>query len=332
MGAPIPTRRGRHGIATRRVVRLRIAPPAHRTRRARLVATVVGALAVTALAITALSAGDGAGDAAYATAITVTIQPGDTLTSIAARYHTTVAALVAANRITDPNRSFVGATLQIPSPAAPPPAVAATSAPTSTVVVQAGDTLSSIAARHQTTVAALVAANHISDPNVVDAGVRLVLPSPGLPPGWAPGGPLPAALLQHPDRLALRPDFLVAAGQSGVAPSLLEAMCWWESGWQDVTSSSGAVGLCQLEPSTVTYVRTVLLHDPALDPRAATDNIEMAAAYLANLTARAGGNTRTALAGYYQGLPSVLQSGMLPSTKTYVAGITNDAAAFAAAG
>jgi LysM repeat protein len=308
-------------------------PPAHRTRRARLVATVVGALAVTVLAATALSAGDGAGDAAYAATVTVTIQPGDTLTSIAARYHTTVAALVAANGITDPNRIYVGATLQIPGAAAPPPVVAASSAPTSTVVVQAGDTLSSIAARYQTTVAALVAANHITDPNVVDAGARLVVPSPGLPPGWGPGGPLPPALLQHPDRLALRPDFLAAAGQSGMAPSLLEAMCWWESGWQSgVTSSSGAVGLCQLEPSTVTYVRTVLLHDPALDPRAAADNIEMAAAYLANLTARAGGNTRTALAGYYQGLPSVLQSGMLPSTKTYVAGITNYAAAFAAAG
>jgi LysM repeat protein len=278
----------------------------------------------------------GAGSADAALAATTTVRPGDTLSAIAKRYDTTVSALVAANGITNPDQIYAGATIQIPSPAAAAAAPAPGAAPvltTTTVVVRRGDTLSSIAARYHTTVAALVSTNKIANPNVVFAGARLSLPGPVLPPGWGPGGPLPAALLAHPDRLALRPAFLSAANASGVAPSLLEALCWWESGWQsNATSATGAIGLCQLEPSTVTYAQTVLLHNPSLDPRVAPDNIAMAAAYIHDLTVRDGGNVQTAVAAYYQGLKSVQARGMLASTSNYVTGIFNYAAIFAQAG
>jgi N-acetylmuramoyl-L-alanine amidase len=273
-----------------------------------------------------------AASGAPAFAATTTVQLGDTLTAIAVRYHTTVSALVAANGITNPDRITAGTTLQVPSPATTTasaiPAPAAT-----TVVVRLGDTLTAIAARYHTTVAALVATNHIANPNMVVAGTRLSLPVPPLPPGWGPGGPLPAGLLAHTDRMALRPAFLAAASQSGIAPSLLEALCWWESGWQpSATSSTGAVGLCQIEPSTVTYARTTLLHNAALNPLSGPDNIAMAAAYLHDLTVRDGGDIHTAVAAYYQGLSSIRQSGMQPGTKVYVTGIFNYAALFAAAG
>ena len=308
-----------------------------RKRGALLAGVVVGPLLLT-LGL----AGTGRADAAFAA--TTTVRPGDTLTAIAKRYGTTVAAIAAANGIANPNQIYAGATIQIPSPtpaaapASPPrpsnPTNPTAPAPTNnTVVVRRGDTLISIAARFHTTVAALVSVNKIANPNLVLAGARLTLPGPALPPGWGPGGPLPAALLAHPDRLALRPAFLSAATTSAVAPSLLEALCWWESGWQsNATSTTGAVGLCQLEPSTVTYAQTVLLHNPQLDPHVATDNIAMAAAYLHDLTVRAGGNVRTAVAAYYQGLQSVQAKGMLPTTSNYVAGIFNYNAIFAQAG
>jgi len=181
-------------------------------------------------------------------------------------------------------------------------------------------------------------ANHITNPNLVYAGAHLLLPAAAvpastLPPGWGPGGPLPAGLLAHPDRLALRPAFVSASTAAGLAPSLVEAMCWWESGWQaSALSSTGAIGLCQLEPSTVDYVRTKLLHNAALDPHVAADNIAMAAAYLHDLTVRGGGDPHVGLAAYYQGLSSVLKTGLLPSTHTYVTGILNYATVFAAAG
>ena len=64
-----------------------------------LVGVVVGPLALTLW----LAGGSSAHTAFAATAI---VQPGDTLTAIAQRYHTTVAALSAANGITNPNQIF----------------------------------------------------------------------------------------------------------------------------------------------------------------------------------------------------------------------------------
>ncbi|MEW6228314.1 MAG: LysM domain-containing protein, partial [Bacillota bacterium] len=46
--------------------------------------------------------------------ITYIVQPGDTLTLIAQRFGATVAAIVEANNIPDPNLIFVGQVLQIP--------------------------------------------------------------------------------------------------------------------------------------------------------------------------------------------------------------------------
>jgi LysM repeat protein len=53
------------------------------------------------------------------TPITYTVKSGDTLSAIAGRHGTTVAAIVALNGITDPSRLRVGQVLQIPPPATP---------------------------------------------------------------------------------------------------------------------------------------------------------------------------------------------------------------------
>lgn len=311
---------------------------------------LVGRLGVAGISLVAMTGavlGAVASDAGHsAFALSVQVQPGDTLSAIAARYHTTVAALAAANGISNPNLVIAGATLQIPGPApAPPraaPAPAPSPVPATSVVVRPGDTLSAIAARYHTTVAALVTANHIANANLVYAGTYLVLPAGSSTPtasaaasaaatSRAPSGSLPAALRAHPDRVALIPDFVHAATVSGVPLSLLEALCWWESGWQATAlSSAGAIGVCQLEPRTVAYART-LLGQPTLNPAVAADNIAMAAAYLHDLLVRTGGNVNLALAGYYQGLTSVKEVGMLPSTEFYVNGILGYTAIFAAA-
>ena len=313
--------------------------PSTDQRRASRCAAAGSFVAALTVALTAIAVLVPTGPAA---ADTVRVAPGDTLTSVAARYHTTVAALAQANGIADPNRIVIGRVLQVPT--APGAGVGAT--PTSasipvgagtaiTVVVRSGDTLTSVAARYHTTVAALVKANNIANPNFVMIGTRLQVPSglAPLPSGSPPANAVTATLLAHPDRLALRTAFIRAAAASGLAPNLLEAMCWWESGWQNqATSSTGAMGVCQLEPSTVGYVRAKLLHNTALDPRVGGDNIAMAAAYLHDLVGRSGGVVPTALAGYYQGLPQVQRSGMLPSTQAYVKGILGYAAIFPSTG
>ncbi|HXX88770.1 MAG TPA: LysM peptidoglycan-binding domain-containing protein [Acidimicrobiales bacterium] len=309
-------------------------------------------LAFATLAVVAVLAMSPA--AAAGTPGTVPVRLGDTLTAIAARNHTTVAALAAANGITDPDRIVAGTVLRLPAPSAPSGAgggqAAGANAPGAplTVVVHLGDTLTAIAARNHTTVAALAAANGITNPNRIVAGTVLRLPvstmalaSYSAPvPGTGTGaggfsdpGVLPAPLRSHPERLALAPAFRQAAGAAGVPASLLEALCWWESGWQaGVVSSAGAVGVCQLEPATTSFVRTTLLRQPTLDPRVAPQNITMGAAYLAYLLRQTGGDQRLALAGYYAGLASVRAHGMSSATKNYVEGIMAYAAVFARAG
>ena len=61
----------------------------------------------------------------------------------------------------------------------------AAAAQAATVTVAPGDSLSGIAARNGTTVSALAAANGISNPNVIVAGRRLVLPGSGSSGGGA---------------------------------------------------------------------------------------------------------------------------------------------------
>ena len=93
---------------------------------------------------------------------------GDTLSSIAARFGTTTAALAAINHLSNPNLIYRGQILHI---VGGPGSTTAISAGTYTVV--AGDTLVRIADRFGTTTAALVAINHLSNPNLIYAGQTL---------------------------------------------------------------------------------------------------------------------------------------------------------------
>jgi len=276
---------------------------------------------------------------------TVVVRRGEDLTEIAARNHVTVAALAVANAITNTNDVEAGAVLRLPGPTPPPVAAPSTaSGAPHTVVVRTGDDLTTIAARYDTTVAALAGANGITNTNDVDAGTVLrlpvstmalasdTIPLPVVAAGAVGSVSLPAALLAHPNRLALLPVFKEAAAAAGVPASLLEAMCWWESGWQaDVVSPTGAVGLCQIEPATAGFIQSVLLHGAKLDSLVTSQNIELAAAYLGYLLQQTGGKEQLALGAYYAGLSAVLKNGLSPATENYVTGITAYAAIFAAA-
>jgi LysM repeat protein len=100
------------------------------------------------------------------------VQAGDTLFSIARRYNTSVEAIQRANGIVNAWLIQVGQRLVIPQGSQVPPATSG-----STYVVQAGDTLYSIAARFGKNVWDLIVANNLSDPYWIYVGQVLTIPS-----------------------------------------------------------------------------------------------------------------------------------------------------------
>jgi LysM repeat protein len=101
------------------------------------------------------------------------VQRGDTMYSIARRFGCSVYEISVANNIANPSLIYAGQRLIIPSTCSCTP-----SPPTSgrVHVVQRGETLYSIARRYGTTVWAIAMANNLSNPNVIYAGQRLVIP------------------------------------------------------------------------------------------------------------------------------------------------------------
>lgn len=110
---------------------------------------------------------------------TYTVQPGDTLFSIALRFGLTVDELAQANQITDPSTIYAGQVLIIPSAgggvatAAPAP----TQAGQRTYVVQEGDNCFRIALSYNLTCEQLAAANGLTPPDyTVYPGQVLIIP------------------------------------------------------------------------------------------------------------------------------------------------------------
>jgi peptidoglycan-N-acetylglucosamine deacetylase len=125
-----------------------------------LIALIVAMLAVNTLPAAAQSA-----DQTIGVDILYTVQYGDTLAKIAAKFGTTWQALAQLNGITNPNLIYVGQTIKIRSG----------TPPTSKYVVQPGDTLVKIAARFGMTVADLAKLNNITDINKIYVGQVLLV-------------------------------------------------------------------------------------------------------------------------------------------------------------
>lgn len=101
--------------------------------------------------------------------ICVNVVYGDTLTSIAKLFNTTVSEIVQLNAIANPDRIYPGQTLYIRVPAATPLNCC------DNYTVRRGDTLTSIAGRFGVTVEHLTRVNDLSDPNRIYVGQVLKL-------------------------------------------------------------------------------------------------------------------------------------------------------------
>lgn len=140
-------------------------------------------------------------------------------------------------------------------------------------------------------------------------------------PGDAP--PVPAFAIADPALSArgIPPRYAAKIAELSarfdLSPSLLEALVWQESRWnENAVSPVGAQGLAQLMPGTARYL--------GVNPRDPFANLEGGARYLREQLDRFGGDIEKALAAYNAGPGRVERAGGIPNireTKQYVAAI-----------
>jgi LysM repeat protein len=282
-------------------------------------------------------------------AVPHTVQPGETLWSIAAANNLTTRTVAAYNGLSEDAQVVLGSTILVPTtvegyaalqqaglvPADPAQASAPTTTTTTTTTaaapapqgaytVRTGDTLSALAAQTGTTVEAMAAMNGLDPNGLLLSGTVLKLPG-GAPAPVQASTPAPATQVvpeAAPEPTAQQvsaADVQNVAAAHGVSPSLAAAIAWQESGFNNsMVSPANARGVMQVMPGTWDYVQDNLAGDQALDPNSATDNIHAGVMYLKRLLTDAGGDENSAIAGYYQGLASVRERGMYDDTEQYV--------------
>ena len=271
-------------------------------------------------------------------AVPHTVGPGETLWSIAAANNLITPALASYNGLTPDSHVVLGSTIMVPTveeslahdpnptatfaaegssttdPDAPPPAGAYT--------VRPGDSFSSLAAQTGVRPEQVAGVNGLDVDAPLIAGTAIKLPpateiarAEDPAPTQTPAVETPAPT---PGRVTSDHIHHIAGDHVGVDGSLASAIAWQESGFNNaMVSHANARGVMQVMPGTWEWVQENLADRP-LDPESATDNVEAGALYLRQLLDETGGDERLAAAGYYQGLASVREIGMLPETEQYV--------------
>jgi polysaccharide deacetylase family sporulation protein PdaB len=106
------------------------------------------------------------------TQIIYTVQPGDTLYSIARMYGSTIQGIIDTNNITNPNLIYPGSVILIPVEEeyqeTPPGSLIYT--------VQPGDTLYIISLLFKVSIQRILELNDISDPSLIYPGMKIILP------------------------------------------------------------------------------------------------------------------------------------------------------------
>jgi soluble lytic murein transglycosylase-like protein len=281
-----------------------------------------------------------------------TVQSGESLFSIAAASNFTTRSLAAANGLAEDAQVMAGSTIQIPSEqeaaaalggAAPVGSAPAGTAPVGTetpasevgqgapdplgaYTVRYGDTLSSIAARSRVDAGQLAWMNGLDPAEVLLAGTVLKLPAAAPlaqnpPPTPAPPPVVPdAAPHPTPGHVTSAEIGQVAAGH-GLAPSLVAAVAWQESGFNNAAvSPANARGVMQILPGTWQWIQDRLASG-SLDPSSPLENVHAGTMYLGQLLKDSAGDEAQAIASYYQGASSVRRLGLLPDTQRYVANV-----------
>jgi N-acetylmuramoyl-L-alanine amidase len=182
-------------------------------------------------------------------------------------------------------------------------------------VVRPGDSLTSISNTYHITVGKLIRDNQVRNADLIFPGQRLTVPDP---PAAAPP---PRAKPAGPHGAAAKAIIINQAKRHNLNPNFALALSFWESGWnQDVVSSTGAIGLMQVEPYTGVWAGPKLL-GRKVNLNDANDNAEMGVTLLRHYLDVFNGDPKLALAAYYQGETATHKYGIYKSSQSYVNGI-----------
>jgi N-acetylmuramoyl-L-alanine amidase len=276
-------------------------------------------------------------------AVSHTVQPGETLWSIAAANNLTTRTVAAFNGLSENAQVVLGSSINVPTVAegasalagTGAPQAAAASAPAATAsggpavlgsyVVRSGDTLGALARNAGVSLDSMAAANGLDPARPLLIGTVLKLPS-GAPAPARASEPLPAQRVvssagpQPTPQRVCAADIQSVASQYGVSPSLAAAIGWQESGFNNgMVSDANARGVMQVMPGTWSYVESI--SGQKLNAASASDNVRAGVLYLQHLLQQTGGDENAAIAGYYQGLGSVRSRGLFDDTQQYVANV-----------
>jgi peptidoglycan hydrolase-like protein with peptidoglycan-binding domain len=174
-------------------------------------------------------------------------------------------------------------------------------------VVRPGETLTAIAARTGTTVAALARSNGLDPAKFLLIGTNLKVPAATRVASTPSGSSVVASLNRW-------------AAHYGVPADLVRALAWQESGFQNhVRSNIGAMGIMQVIPATWFFVERFVIGQSV--PNTADGNVRIGVAYLRHLLREFRGDLRLALGAYYRGPAAVRAHGLGPITEHFVANV-----------
>ncbi|MEE8603507.1 lytic transglycosylase [Euzebya tangerina] len=242
------------------------------------------------------------------------VESGDTLSEIAARNGVSTRALASANGIDDQDIIRSGQQLTIPG------ATGGSVAGGGQHTVQAGETLSQIAAQHGVSTRSLAAANGITDPDLVRSGSTISLDGAAVAPSSGGSGSSWSSS-NAPSSGTARQLISEAAARHGWDPAIPLGLAMQESGWNNsVVSSAGARGIMQVMPATGEWVGRVLLDRP-IDLGDPSDNTAAGVAYLDHLYNRFDRDLERTLAAYFEGQGNVQRRGPSEAGLRYAANV-----------
>jgi LysM repeat protein len=251
------------------------------------------------------------------------VQPGDTLSGIAAAHGVSLSALAAANGVSPDSFAIAGTTLKIPSGSATGPSTSSGPPPLGGYTVRPGDSLSAIAAQAGVSVQQLAWMNGLNPDHYLLAGTVIKLPTGAQTPSNPAPAPattvLPQAAPNPTNERVTSSQIAQVAAQHGVPSGLASAIAWQESGFNNaMVSSANARGVMQIMPGTWDWVNKTLAGGNPLNPNSAIENVRGGVLYLRQLLQDFNGDQSLAAAAYYQGEGAVKSRGLYPETQQYV--------------